>query len=427
MRIRTLKPFSGVLLLAVLLAGLSGSAQAQYTLTLNFMVDDPVMFPLGRIIPANMTNLNQIEFKDINPFFTLRTDGLDNQEEVRLHVQFETEGEAIFTISSELFPISVILGRTLSNYDLARIPEIRLGEDAGESVARRIMSKISGGWLQEGIYTIRVILSPHESWNAALTDNLGAGQTSFFSQNVSQITPLSPSEKQTVQNYPSFQWSYPRRRGVNFHLIVIPGSVEMDASEGFDAYKPEDAVVDVHIPVRVGQEGGDVTYYAYSGVYPEKALEPNQVYFWKVTAAVATMFENDSTIVESPEQTFFYQPPGQYGGSGGGSTQGQPGGGSSGSAPDLGLTGGSGGIAGGPSGGPTPEGESPQQQLDQIFILLGNVLPSDMYQALISQLQDPTNYTTRKIYLDNTQISLDDLALFLVTQSPSFVSMTISN
>lgn len=424
MTISRLKLSAILLTLLLLTGGLPSAAWGNYTITLNFLVDDPVLFPLGRLIPPDMSNLDEIEFQDINPFFTMTTTGVNNSEMVRLHFRFECDTEEIFTINSDLFSIDAILGRTLNSRDLATMPEIKLGQVAGDDILRSIMTKISGGKLREGVYTIRILVSARDTWDEAISNNLGSGVTSFFAQNVNQIVLLSPSSYETAQSYPSFQWSFPRRRGVSFHLTVIPGSPDQDPSEGFGAFTPGTAIVDVTIPVRAGQDGGDITYYAYSGIYPEKALEPNQAYFWKVTASVATMIEGDSVIIESPEQAFFYQPPGQSGG--GGSVQGESSG-NDGDGLGLGLMGGPGGIFGGPMGGPTPEGEAPQHKIDPIFILLGNYMPGDMYSALTAQLENLTNYQVRNISIDNQEVSLDDLGQFLSAQTPAFVSITISN
>jgi len=398
------------------------NAWARYSIQMNFMVDNPIMFPVGRILPDNMSNLGDIEFEDINPFFQITCSGDDNGEEVYLHVRLSGDGEEIFTASSEQFPVSILLGRTLSNYDLARIPEINLGNDGGGSIANRIMQYISGNWLREGVYSISAFISLHPDFISAASDNLGSSSLSFYAQTTNQITLLNPLSGEQIETYPRFQWSFPRREGVIFTLRVVAGQADVDPNDGFSSLDPDDVYAEIDIPVRPGQEGGDMSYYGYSGISPERALEPNRTYFWQVEAAVTTMFEGETEPVLSPAESFLYAPPGNGGSIGGIGGEDNGGGGND----EGGLLGGSGNLAGGPMGGAQEEG-GPPQNTHPIFTLLQNYLPNDLYLVLVQQLSDLSDYSVATIRIGDDEVSLEQLGMYIATNNPSFVSMSISD
>lgn len=399
-------------LIGISIVGLPNSAFARYTIALNFMAENPVMFPVGSILPDDFSDASEIEFQDIDPFFTIFVSG-EGPDRLYMLVRLEKEGRSIFTVNSDLFDINSILNRDLNNLELARLDEIRLGGGSNQISAENILPYIDANLLSDGLYLLKVILSKHSDWETAETDNHGSAVLPIQAVNRNEVRLENPPNQDVLRNNPVFQWSFPRREGVVFRLLVT-SDVEVYA--------------DVAIPMDQNA-AGDVTTYVY-GTNNERPLD-YRTYYWQVEANVSTMFENDPVDIHSPAFQFTYEQPGNKGGGEGLGDDldeqpgrgddlgyGSPGGGEG----DGGL---GGGLGGGPLDGNREEDEGPRN-LDPIFTLLENVLEPDMYNRLISELDDPKAYSSIRIRIDGEVFTLQEFAIFMATYQPDIIAGTVS-
>ena len=335
------------------------SVFARYDIRINYIVNNPAMFPVGPLVPGDLSDASEIEFADIQPFFIMNVTG-DGPEELRVLVRFESENGILFTVSSTVFPIRDIYGRPMNNRDLATVPSLHFGSGTEQVNANRLLPFISGDMLREGTYTLTLVMSEHDNWNDAIEDNHGLGNISVWAQNINQVNLQQPFDNSTIQNNPIFQWSFPRRAGVVFHF---------ELNSGIQSY------ADIEIEVPPNEIFSDITTLAYTGTGDQRPLDPNESYFWSVTATVPTMFQELQEEVPSPTYTFTYEPPGggdNPGGDIGGDYEDQPGG-----DEDLGLSdiedeeeeenrdsgharGGT-GLSGGPLGDSGNEGDPPPE------------------------------------------------------------------
>lgn len=424
-----------VLIIIVIAIGLSSTAGA-FDVSTGFVVADPAMFPVGRIIPDGIQDASEIQFEDIDPFFWILVSGGDPSVSAYLYVRFETNDNPIFTVSSEEFEVSVIHNRRLDNYQLARINEIRLGQGSEQINANRLFPHMDGGMLSSGVYQLTVLLSTEDNWENALNNPLGIGSGTIVSHNVSQIHLLQPEENVSIPNYPVLVWNFPRNQGTRFFLEIVSGNPNSDPWTTMESATSANRLIDPYKEIVVEQynRGGDFTAHIYTGTGDERPMSPGSTYFWRVTAQVPTMFADSFEEVQSTVYRFTYSPNvggGDLGGDLGGDFGGDPGAGSggSGSAGGSGSTGGSGsggaGGVGGIVGGSGMEGGAPEPE-PPIITLLRTALPEALFNAILLQIGDVNNYQLAGIQIDGRYVSLNDLAILILTGEIQIQSIAVN-
>jgi hypothetical protein len=387
-----------------------------------------MMFPVGRMVPGDLSNAADMAFEDFEAFFQIKldpnlADANDNPDSIFVIVRLEADGSPIFTVGSEKFPSSVLSTRGwVDNTQLARIREISLGGGGEEINANALLPFIDGGMLKTGLYTLTVVVAQSPVWDEAISDNNGITSLPIYARNNSQVALLQPSSGDQVTANPILLWSYPRSRGVNFRLKLVSGNADDDPSNAIESANIGNTFADFYIP-NDGM-GGDFTAYSY-GTRNERTLTPGQTYFWQITAAVMTMFPNDTQFVVSPVYVFTYTPAGRGGGGGGG---GDGGGGDDGSEEDAGGGGGGGGGGGtdgaGLLGGPGEEGGGPAPEAP-IIGFLRRVLSDDQFESIISQMSQVNNWTLQNITVDGSTIDINELARLLLEGNRTITSVSI--
>lgn len=383
-----------------------------YSISLRFTADDPVMFPLGAFIPPGVEDFSEIDFQQIEPFFEILVTGTGSDELI-LHVQFEKDNEPIFTVRSERFTVSSLLGDWLSNQDLARMNEISLGGGGDQINSGLMISHTDGSMLNGGLYLLKVILSTHDNWNDAVFENEGEAVLPINAVNRGQVDLMLPEPNAPLIAYPNFIWQFPRIPGVSFELKIVTGDPDGDPASIIQNAPGEDIVAIVNLPVEHGNLAGEITLYQFTGTEGEDLI-PGLTYYWQVTAFAPTIFQDRVESVPSSVYRFSYDPPGA-GGFGGG--EGEPGGGA---PPQPG--GGGGGILGG-SGeeGPPPLDEDP------LFGVLRNSLPGELWESILAALGQVGDYTLIRIRAGDQELTLEELAVLIQTGQIEVTTISISD
>ena len=161
-------------LIAILLVFFVASPSSAYRIQLRFLSDNPMIFPLGPLVPGDLSNASDINFEDIEAFFEMyiEREPTDSRapEDLTLLVRLETGDEILFTVTSLPFDVSPLVGRWLNNQEVSYIPNIHLGQ--GKDINyNRLIPYISGGNLRQGFYIITAILSEHSDWETAQNQN----------------------------------------------------------------------------------------------------------------------------------------------------------------------------------------------------------------------------------------------------------------
>ncbi len=385
-----------------------------YGINLRFMVDDPVMFPLGAFIPAGLDDFSEIDFRQVEPFFEILITGIGSDELI-LHVQFEKDGEPIFTVRSDRFQVETLLGDWLSNQDLARMDEISLGSGGDQINSGLMLTYTDGSMLNGGLYLLKVILSNHESWDEAFSDNEGYAVLPINAVNRGQIDLILPEPNASLIANPNFLWQFPRVPGVWFDLKIVTGDPNGDPSSIISNATGNDIIAEITIHVEDGDTPGEFTLYQYTGSEGED-LEPGTTYFWQVVANAPTMFRDRIETVESSAYRFSYDPPGA-GGFGGGADE--PGGG--GGSPQPGGGGGGGILGGSGEDGPPPPTEDP------LFRVLREGLPSDLWENIETALVEVSDWTLIKIRVGDQDLTLEELAVIIQTGQVEITTISISD
>ncbi|MFN3821990.1 MAG: hypothetical protein ACK4OO_06610, partial [bacterium] len=290
----------------------SGIASA-YNISIEFLVREPVMFPIGRLIPGDLSYVDTLDFGDFEPFFRFRVTGDPPPDSARLFVRFSQGGVPIFTASSRLIDIDEIRDQWLTTRELEE-KGIQLETGSKREIANSLLQYVDGGYLRTGFYLLTIILSEEESYEAALGNNVGVGNLGFFAHSTTQLSLLQPLNGATLSSQPILIWSFPRSGSVEFLLEVVKGN------RGDDPYAVMESANQVNTFLRetVLSQGGEFTIFTYTGSGGQRPLEAG-TYFWRVTARIPTMFEGEYETVVSSIYSFDYQPPQreQWGGGGG--------------------------------------------------------------------------------------------------------------
>lgn len=426
--------------LALIMVGVAGA----YDINMQFVVPDPSVLPIGRIIPDGVTTASDIQFSDIDPFFTIFVTGTGD-DSLYLFVNFETEGRSIFTASSNKFPIATtVLNRWLNNHELAQVPEIRLGEGSEQLEASLMFPHMNGALLREGFYTLTVVLSHHEDWATAQIDNQGARSLPIIAHNVEQVQILSPENGVQLRTNPIFLWGFPRRLNVRMRLEVASGAPDADGWSVIESANEANRYLDTTFVINEGNHGGDFGAHVYTGVGRERPLDPGLTYFWRITAVAPSMFEDYQKSVSSPVNRFSYVPGGDdgAGGGGGGGAGGGSGGGSGGSGggglfggqeggggSGGGAGGGAGGLGGTPAGGVAGsglEGGSGGDPEPPVIGILRNALPEELFNIILSQIGNVSDYRLANIMINGQNRSLNELAAMILTGQIQIQSVGVS-
>lgn len=426
------------LLFAIGLGMLATSESLAYQVAIRFMVPDPAMFPVGRILPDNLQSASDIQFKDIDPFCEIFVSG-SGPENATIFIQFEAESTPIFTVSSNEFEISLIKDRWVSNYELAHLEGVSLGQGSDQINSNRLFPHLDGTLLRAGIYQLTVIISTEETFGAALTNNAGIASQSIIAHNVSQIHLQQPENGAVLTSYPILLWNFPRTEGVKFIIEIVSGDPQADPWTAIESATEANRILETEIEVMQHNRGGDFSAHVFTGSGQEKPLSEGMTYFWRITAKVPTMFGDSEEEVQSAAYRFTYNPNqggggndgsgggsggefgGGFGGGAGGGSGGGSGSGSGGGGLGGGLSGGSGGeegssgggIGGALSGGSMEGGGPPNEP--PVFVLLRNLLPEELFNILLVQFGNLEDYTLARIQVDGRDLTLNELAALLMT------------
>lgn len=188
------------LLTVVIVTTLSVSSASAYDITLNWLGENPpLIFPVGRFVPGDLSEAGYVEFQNIEPFFEMTITGTGEEDILCLWVRMESDdGGEMFAVRSRPFSIEEknIIGRTLNNQALALDPEISLG--SGGYIERAdMLAFIDGRNVREGYYTLTVLLSDQcdqdSDWGSALASNYGLLRTATSATMIIITELISPN------------------------------------------------------------------------------------------------------------------------------------------------------------------------------------------------------------------------------------------
>ena len=306
-----------------------------YTIEAEILDPNAMIFPVGRMIPENLSTADDIDFQSIAAIFRMRVIDTDPDDPsiLVLMIRLEVAGEQpIFTVCSEPFNIRTVFierykDRWLRNDELAHVPEfyIREGDDVS---AERMLPYIEGGNMEENLYILTVLLADpnmtKDDWDTAQGgDNHGIRSATMRVRNPSQVQLVQPADNINIDSNPIFTWNFPRNPGVQFHLELVGGDARMnfnlsdaweqvedigteqDPSTALDFANETTTFLDTTFLAGEGARG-EQTSYSYQGIGNERALNEGRTYFWRVTAVAPTMFSGEGVTIESVPYTFNY-------------------------------------------------------------------------------------------------------------------------
>ena len=380
------KPF----LLIMVFLFLSGTIPLQaYKIDLEFMTENPMIFPIGQLIPGDLSD-SRVNFEEIEPFFqimvTEEPSDANAPAKLYLHIRLQSGNEVIFTVGSAEFDPNNLLIGPINNNGLARIEGINLGQNSNIR-AQEMMRFIDGANLRSGYYTLSLVLSAWNNWDNAVGDNWGMVSRSFNVINPSQVDLLEPLDQDGISNYPIFIWSFPSEIGVVCSLKVVLGSENENPSTAMEFAGNEEIIASVAIPVSEQHFGGNIISWQYTGI-GVRTLESDSTYFWQVKAYVPSIMPGQAEEISSPIYSFGF-------------------------SPDL-------------AGGGEGEENPPPAYLAPVFTLLQENLPEDIYTVLLARFGSFEGWNLDRVRIDGNEVSMAELALFFRVGDFRISSITVS-
>ena len=127
----------------------TSSLQA-YQIDLEFLSGNPMVFHIGSFIHGDLSKSSDINFDEFEPFFTIEVtaDNEDNPPEnlillIRMQAQ---DDDVLFTVRSNPFDITYLLGRPIDNQALNFVPNIGLGAGNNAQIdGRHLMTNYLNG------------------------------------------------------------------------------------------------------------------------------------------------------------------------------------------------------------------------------------------------------------------------------------------
>ncbi|NQU05611.1 MAG: hypothetical protein HQ568_05920 [Calditrichaeota bacterium] len=386
-----------------------------YQVNIEFLAGEPMIFSIGSFIQGDMSEASDINFDAFEPFFTIEVTAEDDDnppENLILLIRMQAQdGDVLFTVRSDPFDITHILGRPIDNQALNFIPNIGLGRGNNAQIdGRHLMTNyLNGQNFREGFYTFSVLLSDSRDWDTAISPdhNRGIASKSLHVFNPSNVDLIEPMDRVVINENPTFVWSFPAEEGVTFHIEMANADPDEEPVNAIEFANPQNIYADFYMKPAQWQLGGNLTSYSYTGnrtgveevldFTTLRQLDSDKTYFWRITARVPTMFPNEYEEIRSPVYSFDYS-------SSAGNNEGG----------DLNL-----------SGGSQEEDPTPDQE-HAIFNVLRDYLTEAQINTLSSLLGDLSNWDLQSIRIAEQQITVAEIARMLSEDNISILTVSVS-
>lgn len=403
-----------ILITTILL--ITSSLQA-YQIDIEFLSGNPMVFQIGSMIKGDMSDGRDVNFNNFEPFFTIEvtTEEADanRSTDLFLLIQMQAQdGTVLFTVVSAQFDIDQILGRPINNQELG-FPPIKIGSRGNPQMsARQLMDKyLNGQELREGYYTLSVVLSDVSSWQNAIQPGHKRGMISksLVIYNPNQVDLIEPMDGITVNENPTFTWSFPTEEGVKFRIELVTADPDELPAIAIEFASGQSIYADFYLQPAPWQIGGNLTSYSYTGnktgvediqdFVALKQLEKDKTYFWRITARVPTMFPNEFAEYRSLVYSFNYSSASSNTGGGGGD-------------PNL-------------LGGSQEENPSPDQE-HAVFTVLRQYLTEQQIATLSLLLGDIPKWDLQRIRTGGRQVTVAELARNLSKGNITILTVSVS-
>ncbi|NQU04800.1 MAG: hypothetical protein HQ568_01805, partial [Calditrichaeota bacterium] len=303
-----------MLLITGIILGVSLSRESlAYTIEAEIMNPNAMIFPVGGMLPGNLSTADDVDFQSIATIFRMRVTDSDTTDPDTLILMVRLEvagGDPIFTVSSTPISVPLVLCPLgwQRNDQLATVGPLHIGE--GDDVnANQVLPYVDGGNLADNLYVLTVLLADpsmtSEDWASAENENYGIKSATTRVRNPSQVELVQPQFRDEVFSNPIFTWLFPRNPSVYFRLELASGDPDDDPSTALDFANESSLFVDTTFSAGFAASGEQTTY-GYQGTGGERPLIPGRTYFWRVTAIAPTMFYQDSVFIECTPSRFEY-------------------------------------------------------------------------------------------------------------------------